>query len=159
MDNLKFDENNFRIHTDKNKGLISRSLVECGAGRSILFDSDNCIIAGNGVYEQAQALGIPVKVIESDGTELIAIKRTDLKTSDEKRKLLAMADNQASDTSSFDIDKILSNFRIDDLKAWEFDLPFDDLPVDIDGFFEGADSAEKKKKVVVCPHCGKEHEI
>lgn len=74
MTELKYDPRNYRIHTDKNKRLIRKSLEECGAGRSILFDNDDCLIAGNGVYEQAQALGLKVRIIESDGTELIAIK-------------------------------------------------------------------------------------
>lgn len=89
MTELKYDPRNYRIHTDKNKRLIRKSLEECGAGRSILFDNDDCLIAGNGVYEQAQALGLKVRIIESDGTELIAIKRTDLSTEDARRKALA----------------------------------------------------------------------
>ena len=102
MSNIKIDPNNYRIHDDKNKRLIRKSLEECGAGRSILFDNDDCIIAGNGVYEQAQELGLKVRVIESDGTELIAIKRNDLSTEDARRKALALADNHILD--SWDID-------------------------------------------------------
>lgn len=122
MGELKFDPKNYRIHTDKNKRLIRKSLEECGAGRSILFDKDNFIIAGNGVYEQALELGLPVRVIESDGNELIAIKRTDLSTEDAKRKALALADNYTSDTSVFDIDAIVEDFGVDELDAWEFDV-------------------------------------
>ena len=75
---IKFDPDNFRKHSDKNKGIIRKSLEELGAGRSVLLDKEDYLIAGNGVYEQAQELGLKVRVIESDGTELIAIKRTDL---------------------------------------------------------------------------------
>ena len=117
MPDLKMDPRNYRIHTDKNKRLINKSLVECGTGRSILFDNDDCIIAGNGVYEQAKALGLPVRVIESDGTELIAIKRTDLSTEDSRRKALALADNYTSDTSMFDIEAIVDDFDQEDLDA------------------------------------------
>lgn len=130
---LKYDPRNYRIHTDKNRRLIRKSLEDCGAGRSILFDKDDCIIAGNGVYEQAQALGLPVRIIESDGTELIAIKRTDLSTEDARRKALALADNYTSDTSVFDFDAIVEDFVADELDAWEFkvdDLNIDDIPVD-----------------------------
>lgn len=132
MPDLKMDPRNYRIHTDKNKRLINKSLVECGTGRSILFDNDDCIIAGNGVYEQAKALGLPVRVIESDGTELIAIKRTDLSTEDSRRKALALADNYTSDTSMFDIEAIVDDFDQEDLDAWEFDvegLEINDVPV------------------------------
>lgn len=122
MSELKYDSRNYRIHTDKNKRLIRKSLEDCGAGRSILFDKDNCIIAGNGVYEQARALGLPVRVIESDGTELIAIKRTDLSTEDTRRRALALADNYTSDTSVFDFDAIVEDFAAEELNAWEFDV-------------------------------------
>lgn len=89
-DKIKFDPRNYRVHGDKNKRLIRKSLEECGAGRSILLDKDDVIIAGNGVYEQAQGLGLKVRIIESDGSELIAIKRKDLSTSDEKRKFVEL---------------------------------------------------------------------
>lgn len=46
---IKFDKRNYRKHGEKNKRLIRKSLQENGAGRSILLDSDNSLIAGNGV--------------------------------------------------------------------------------------------------------------
>ena len=33
MAELKYDPRNYRIHTDKNKRLIRKSLEDCGAGR------------------------------------------------------------------------------------------------------------------------------
>lgn len=89
MNDIKFDKRNYRIHDIKNKELIKKSLQECGAGRSIIIDNDGEIIGGNGVYEQAQALNMPVKIIETDGSELVVVKRTDLSTEDDKRKKLA----------------------------------------------------------------------
>lgn len=107
---IKYDKNNYRIHNAENKQLIKKSLEECGAGRSILIDNENEIIAGNGVYEQAKKLGIPVKVVETDGKELVVVKRTDLKTDDQKRKVLAVMDNTTSDSSEFDIEKLENDF-------------------------------------------------
>ena len=120
---IKFDARNYRKHNDKNKELINKSLAECGAGRSILIDNDGEIIAGNGVYEQAQALNIPVKVIETDGSELIAVKRTDLNTDDEKRKRLAVMDNSSSDASEFDISLLQEDFEVPDLQEMGIDIP------------------------------------
>ncbi len=122
MAEIKLDERNYRIHGERNKKLILKSLQECGAGRSILVDNDDVIIAGNGVYEQAEALKIPIRVIESDGSELIAIKRTDLQTSDEARKHLALADNLTNDTSVFDTSLIVEDFEDAELDAWEFEV-------------------------------------
>ena len=107
---IKYDKNNYRIHSAENKQLIKKSLEDCGAGRSILIDNENEIIAGNGVYEQAKKLGIPVKIIETDGKELVVVKRTDLKTDDQKRKILAVMDNTTSDSSEFDIEKLENDF-------------------------------------------------
>lgn len=118
MDDIKFDKKNYRKHSDKNKAMISKSLSECGAGRSILIDSEGEIIAGNGVYEQAKAKGIPVKVVETDGSELVVVKRTDLKTEDEKRKKLALADNATSDRVEWDMDTISVDFDDYELGEW-----------------------------------------
>lgn len=116
MTDIKLDKRNYRKHSDKNKALIKKSLEECGAGRSILIDAEDEIIAGNGVYEQAKALNIPVKIVETDGSELIAVKRTDLQTADIQRQRLAVMDNSANDTSEFDIVLLQEDFEVPDLQ-------------------------------------------
>lgn len=113
---IKFDKNNYRIHNDKNKSLIKKSLQKCGAGRSIVIDNEGEIIAGNGIFEQAQKLKIPTKIVETDGTELIVVKRTDLATKDAKRKQLAVFDNTTSDSSENDLDKLEQDFNLDELE-------------------------------------------
>lgn len=121
--NIKFDSRNYRKHNDKNKELINKSLTELGAGRSILIDANNEIIAGNGVYEQAQQLGLKTKIIETDGSELVVVKRTDLATEDEKRKKLAVMDNSTSDTSEFDIELLQEDFGIPELQDLGIEIP------------------------------------
>lgn len=120
---IKFDKRNYRKHNDRNKELIKKSLEECGTGRSIVIDNEGEIIAGNGVYEQAQALNIPVKVIETDGSELVVVKRTDLNTDDEKRKKLAVMDNSTSDSSEFDLELLSVDFDVPELKDMGIDIP------------------------------------
>lgn len=116
MENIKFDEKNYRKHNNKNKKLIKKSLQDCGAGRSIVIDNEDNIIAGNGIYEQAQKLKMPVKVIETDGSELVVVKRTDLATNDDKRKQLAIMDNSTSDSSEFDLSLLNIDFDIEKLQ-------------------------------------------
>lgn len=154
---IKIDSRNYRIHGDENKRLIHKSLVECGAGRSVLADRDNVLIAGNGVYEEAQKLGLKVRIVESDGTELIVIKRKDLSTEDEKRKLLALADNHTSDTSRFNFSAIVDDFNLDMLGEWNLDIPNFNIDEDkLDDFFSGSGQpASKKGKVLLCPFCGR----
>lgn len=123
MNEIKFDKRNYRKHNDKNKKLIKKSLQECGAGRSIIIDNEGEIIAGNGVYEQAQKLGLKTKIVETDGSELVVVKRTDLKTDDEKRKALAVMDNSTSDTSEFDLELLTADFSVDELSDFGIELP------------------------------------
>lgn len=114
---LKFDKRNYRRHSEKNQSLIKKSINEVGFGRSIVVDAENEIICGNGVVSQVDKK-TPVKVIETDGNELIVVKRTDLKTDDAKRKQLAVMDNSTSDSSDFDLDLLQEDFDADLLGDW-----------------------------------------
>ena len=159
MSNIKFDKRNYRKHNEKNKKLIKKSLEECGTGRSIIVDSNEEIIAGNGVYEQAKAMNIPVKVIETDGTELIAVKRTDLQTGDEKRTKLAILDNSTADSSEMDYALLQKDFELVDLMSMGIDAVnlniqensgdtediFDNLPDEIAGENLNPDELEEIK--------------
>ena len=121
---IKQDKKNYRKHGDKNKAMIRRSLEECGAGRSILIDNENTAIAGNGVLEQAEKLGIPIRVVESNGSELIGVKRTGLSPDDPKRKELALADNATTDASEWDFDAMTGDgWTADDLSEWGVEVP------------------------------------
>lgn len=148
---IKFDKRNYRKHNDRNKELIKKSLEECGAGRSIVIDNDDEIIAGNGIYEQAQALNIPVKVIETDGSELVVVKRTDLNTDDEKRKKLAIMDNSTSDSSEFDLELLSVDFEVPELKDMGIDVP--DVEINNEEDLSGDEKAVNKK-LLQCPCCG-----
>lgn len=153
MTEIKFDARNYRKHNDKNKELIKKSLEECGAGRSILIDNEGEIIAGNGVYEQAKALNIPVKVVETDGSELVVVKRTDLQTSDLQRQRLAIMDNSANDTSEFDIALLQADFDVPDLQDMGIEMPeFDASQIGSEENFD--DIVQKQKEPKVCPNCG-----
>lgn len=123
MTKIKLDKRNYRRHNDANKKVIRKSLEELGAGRSIVIDNEGEIIAGNGVYEQAKSLGLKVREIETDGSELVVVKRTDLATDDERRKKLALADNAASDTSEWDEELLRADWSEEVLADWGVELP------------------------------------
>ena len=120
------------MHNDENKRVIKKSLKELGTGRSIVIDKDGEIIAGNGVYEQAKKLGIKTKIVETDGSELVVVKRTDLATGDDKRKKLALADNAASDTSKWANDLLREDWTPEVLADFGVVLP-DDKEMEQDG--------------------------
>lgn len=139
MAEIKFDKRNYRKHGERNKNLIEKSLKECGAGRSIVVDADGEIIAGNGIYEAAQKAKIPVREIETDGSELVVVRRTDLHTEDDKRKQLAIMDNSTSDSSEFDLELLREDFEIPQLK---------DFGIEIRGYNEGKAGALSEKFII-----------
>lgn len=120
---LKFDKRNYRRHNETNQALIKKSINDVGFGRSVVIDAENEIICGNGVVSQVDKK-TPVKVIETDGNELIVVKRTDLKTDDAKRKQLAVMDNSTSDTSDFDLTLLQEDFTSEELQDWGLDVDF-----------------------------------
>ena len=102
---LKQDEHNYRKHSDTNKARIRKSIDEAGLGRSVVIDADGVLVAGNGV-QQVIDKDTPVRVVETDGTELVVVKRTDLHTGDPRRKTLALADNATADDVEWDFEAI-----------------------------------------------------
>jgi len=78
--------------------LLETSVSKLGLGRSVLADKNGTLIAGNKTTEVAGELGMgKVRVIETDGTELIVVQRTDLDMrdpNDPRARQLAFADNQ-----------------------------------------------------------------
>lgn len=167
---IKLDPKNYRVHNDRNKRIIRKSLEDCGAGRSVLIDKDNILIAGNGVYEQAKELGIPIRIIETDGKELVVVKRNDLKSDDEKRKLLALADNHASDTSMFDFYLVAQEFNESVLSDYEFEFPEpifeknvdeneDDIPETKESIINNGDLIEMNNHRLLCGDSCKKSDI
>ncbi len=146
---LKLDETNARKHSERNKEAIRSSVEQFGAGRSILADADGIVRAGNGTFEAWIETGGKVRVIESDGTELIAVKRTDLKG--DRATAYAIADNRATDMSEFDDSILVEQLQI---VGEEFDMSslFNEDEIqslideddDLDDGFEGGDGNAKK---------------
>lgn len=126
---LKQDSRNYRIHGKRNLDLIRKSVDECGFGRSVVIDNENEIICGNGLISQCDK-NTKIRVVESDGSELIVVKRTDLKTADEKRKQLAIMDNSTSDSSEFDLELLQEDFEIQELKEAGIELLIPDSDID-----------------------------
>lgn len=120
------DAANVRRRTDRSREVIGNSLKQFGAGRSIVMDKDGVVRAGNGTLEGAKAAGIKnVRVIETDGSELIAVKRTDLSGS--QATAYAIADNRSSD---------LSTWQFEDLDGQLKALAADDVDLSAIGFNE-----------------------
>ena len=88
------DDKNLNKGTEYGQHLIENSMRQFGAGRSILLDKNNRIIAGNKATENAGAVGIEdVIIVETDGTKLVAVKRMDIDLDSKEGRELALADN------------------------------------------------------------------
>lgn len=122
---LKQDKRNYRKHNQQNLDLIKKSVSEVGLGRSVVIDNENEIVCGNGLVSTLDK-NTPIKVIETDGTELVVVKRTDLSTDSEKRKQLAIMDNSTSDSSEFDLESLQADFDVEQLQDWGLDIEFED---------------------------------
>ena len=126
INDLKSDHKNARKRTDRSSSLIQKSLEKFGAARSIVIDEENRILAGNGTIEGAKKAGLEnVRVIETDGREIIAVKRTGL-TEDEKVGL-ALADNRSSDLSEWDDEMLQMLSEEHDISDWFDNKDLNDL--------------------------------
>jgi len=120
IEQLTRDPKNRRRRTDRSRELIARSLKLHGPARSIVIDEDNQIIAGNGVVEAAPDAGISnVRIVDADGSEIIAVRRTGL--SAEQKRDLAISDNRASELSEWNVEQL----REDSLNGFDLSTFFD----------------------------------
>lgn len=88
--------------------MVVDALHQVGAARSIVIDENNVILAGNGVTEAAAEAGITkVRVIEANGDELIAVRRSGL-TEDQKRAL-AIYDNRTAELAAWDFEQLAAD--------------------------------------------------
>ena len=96
IEELRQDTLNFNKGTYEGEVLIKKSLERFKAGRSVLIDKNNNIIAGNKTVQAASTIGMKVRVIETTGEELVAVKRTDIDLDSKEGRELALADNRTA---------------------------------------------------------------
>jgi len=120
IDKLILDDQNPNKHTKRGRELVEKSLKKYGAGRSVLVDKNNRIIAGNATVEQARAAGIKrIAVIEGDGSILIAHRRGDLDLKKDKAaRELSIADNRASELDLGWDAETLAGLKVDLTEFW-----------------------------------------
>jgi hypothetical protein len=102
---LQADPHNRRRHDERNIGMVADSLRQVGAARSIVVDEADLILAGNGVIDAAKQAGITkVRIIDADGTEVIAVRRRGL--TDAQKRTLALFDNRTAELSEWNFDQL-----------------------------------------------------
>jgi site-specific DNA-methyltransferase (adenine-specific) len=97
------DPENANKGTERGAQMIQDSLSEVGAGRSLLADGSDYLVAGNKTREAAERAGITEVIeVETDGDAIIVHKRRDydlLSPEDKRARLAAFLDNRASQVS------------------------------------------------------------
>mgnify|MGYP001172701931 CR=1 FL=1 len=97
---LTLDDHNANKGTQRGTGMLEDSLRKFGAGRSILADKNLRIIAGNKTVEGAASIGLEdAIVVQSDGTRLVVVQRTDLDLDDPHTREMALADNRVGEVN------------------------------------------------------------
>ena len=121
---LKPDDKNFNKGTEFGNSLIEKSLRNYGAGRSILLDKNNRIIAGNKTVENAAQIGFEnVIVVETTGNDIVAVKRTDIDIDSKAGRELAFADNATSKANlDWDENLLFDEFEQTQLSDWGVSL-------------------------------------
>ncbi len=126
IDQIIPDNHNFNKHTEYGMHLLEKSVEKFGLGRSILLDKKDRIIGGNGVTEVAANKDLNnVIIVETDGTQLVAVRRKDIDLDTKRGREMALADNATGDANlEYDAEQI-------DLMAEEFEFDPSEWGVDI----------------------------
>jgi len=143
---LKQDPKNARKRTAQSKHLIEESLKRYGAARSIVIDETDRILAGNGTIDAATRSGIDkVRIIETDGDEIIAVRRKGL--SEEEKVGLALADNRTSDLSEWDAQMLAQLSTEHDILPWFSEDDISELLGKEDSDFDPDDPEDQTDKI------------
>ena len=131
IEELAQDQRNFNKGTEQGQELMERSFKEMGAGRSILIDKNGHIIAGNKSQKAAIAAGIKkVRVIETTGDELVAVKRTDVDIDSAESRKMAYLDNLTTQVNltwdQTELEAVQADVEGFDVADFGFDI--EDLP-------------------------------
>lgn len=158
------DNHNFNKGTEQGNRLLRESLEKYGAGRSMLIDKDNRIIAGNKTQQKAAELGMKVKIVETDANTIIAVKRTDVSLDSKEGREMALLDNLTTQVNltwdKAELENISDSIEGFDVSDFGFDI--DKMPsvsfvesnattqvanVEEDDFDEEKDPVEAKVKL------------
>ena len=125
------DDHNFNAGTEKGREMIEKSFHELGAGRSILLDKNNRIIAGNKSQQAAIATGITkVRIVDTEGDEIVAVRRRDVDLDSKVGRELAFADNATQQVSlawdETELQAVQADVEGFDIADFGFDI--EDLP-------------------------------
>lgn len=145
---LKPYENNAKIHSDYQVGLLVKSIEEFGFINPVLIDEENNVLAGHGRIEAAKQLKfkeLPAIVIEG----MTETEKQAYIIADNRLSELAMWDNriiaeELKDLEESDFDTEVTGFSVEDID-FSFLDETDEEPEE--------DSSTKEMHICECPRC------
>jgi hypothetical protein len=149
LSDLTPDPDNANKGTQRGLRMLDNSLRNYGAGRSIVTDKNDVIIGGNKTAERAADIGLNDTItVETDGTQLVVVKRTDLDlATDPRARELAYADNRVGQVDlDWDVSVVMEDIAAG-VKLDGFD--FDGIlgtPVDYNELWKGMPEFEQENK-------------
>lgn len=159
MDDLVADPANPRHHPEKNKKAVRGSIKRFGAGRSILIDEGNVIVAGNEATNGFAAEGYKeVVIVDLKPGQLLAARRSDM--TETEKTAYGIADNKTGDSSFFsdELPAALHSLKVDGFDLSSLGFSDDELKRLMDdekgslGVPSGVSPSEPE--LCSCPKCG-----
>ena len=154
------DSHNANAGTERGRYMVGQSIQAVGAGRSLVADKNGVIVAGNKTQEALVDSGIDdAIVVETDGKQIVIVKRTDFDLADENpnnpARQYAYYDNRAGEVGlSWDVEVM----QVDAAAGFDFEPMFraDELEwgVEPPDFKEYDESIADEVEMVECPECG-----
>lgn len=117
------DDYNANLGSLEGMKILKESVERFGAGRSILVDKNNRIIAGNKTKRTAEESGLEeVIIVKAKANQLVAVMREDIDLDTLEGRSMAIADNRTSEKNLvWDVDnleKIEDKFSVDLKLHW-----------------------------------------
>tara|TARA_Y100000593_G_scaffold24659_1_gene49192 strand:- start:1905 stop:2420 length:516 start_codon:yes stop_codon:yes gene_type:complete len=159
LENLTPDTLNANRGTQRGAAQVTHSLQKYGAGRSILVDKYGRIIAGNKTHQAALDSGLAeALLVESDGTQLVVVRRTDVELDTPEGRGLAISDNRAAEVGlEWDLEALSEIGQELDLSQFWFDGEIEIPNIELEiGASEAAENGdiEEGEASEACPACG-----
>ncbi|BAQ84310.1 DNA methylase N-4/N-6 [uncultured Mediterranean phage uvMED] len=140
------DDRNANTGTERGASALEHSLRQYGAGRSVLVDRNNRIIAGNKTIETAASIGLEDAVlVETTGDRVVVVRRADIDLDSPEGRGLAIADNRAGELNLAWNQEILAELGEEiDLSPYFFEdeLDFSGIEEPVEGLTDEDDVPE-----------------
>ena len=120
------DGKNINQGSEYGTHLLRKSIQEVGLGRSVLADKHGKLIGGNKTAEMAAELGFEEVIeVETNGRQLVVVRRTDLELDSAEGRKMAILDNTVQKHN------YVEDIEIAEVHCEEYDLTPAQLGIDL----------------------------